>query len=102
MATYTFAPLTTFTGTIDYIKVAMADSTLTDSGSVNKRDAIMSLICAKTEPLIVSTPYASGSGSVIVFATLHGAFTASALQTAVQAISGLGSATVAINQTLIG
>ena len=102
MATFSFAPLSTISGTHEYIKVSMPNSTLVDAPSINKRDGIMSAICAVATPILVGSPYITGEGSTILFIVRHGAYNKDRLEAEIRSINGLDAAIVTINSTLVG
>ena len=95
---------------LGYIKVYMADTTLTNTanayttngGTIGILDNLFQQICLLTEPFIVGQPYTSGTGSAILFVVRYDMINAASIQTYVQAIAGLSSATVTFNQHLVG
>ena len=106
----TYKAYSSFYPDIETIKVSTTDTTLTNTanaaitngGTPGIVDALASLISATTEPFIAGAPYVTSTGSAILFVVRADAFTQSTLQTAVQAITGLSGATVAISTTLVG
>ena len=97
---------------MNYIKVHMSDGTitntanasLTNGGTEGILDNLFHLIALTTEPFVIGSPYSpSGSDSAVLFVVRADAgFVQATLQTAVQAITGLSSATVTISTTLVG
>ena len=99
----TYQAYESFGPALNFVKVYMADSTLTTApANATILNSLASLISNTTEPYIVGSPYTSGSGSAILFVVRANTFVQATLQTQVQAIASLGSATVTITTSLVG
>lgn len=106
MTVYTYSATESFGGNVEWVKVLATTGVLTggNAAATTALDAIANLLHRTVQPMIVGAPYASGSGSAVLFGVAAGSVDAATMQTAVRAtgLTGLTGATVTVSDVLVG